>query len=502
MKDYKRTILVYLFSIIILFTNGCKNPVEISSPLSSITEETPIVSQSLTPTLSPTPVIKGNPDEGSEIGQIYEIGRFDWDLYDRNAGKPLLWKILDIKNGKALMILAEDLIEISEEFDQSDISADSLLLHRWLNFDFVNRSFGGYFLIYPYFFESVSRQFGDVKSEARFFLLNGEEKNIYFPNSSPVNTDLRPVMWFPLNNTNINYNDIWDFVLDQFIYRLKSHNLDNLIQMLGIYGKFDDANLKSYIDAARPFYEFLIDADFGDINVKSRKLNQYESGYEYVLEINVTTSQTDYFKVGSNLFEIKIGSDEANSIQYFRHVDEKIEIINYSSAGACKMAYEFFRDFVGNSSFDFDEITDLNDIVPDKETDKESYISFVSYLVRFLPTGDKSSVTLDELATMTKSALGIENIDFTMHQGYDVESDSVIIYGMGGTWFFCSQDNLVYDEQTGITIVDVSFYLDCAYTVVGRSYQFEMMDNGDGTFRIKSVKKTYDSGLPLAYGSI
>ena len=103
---------------------------------------------------------------------------------------------------------------------------------------------------------------------------------------------------------------------------------------------------------------------------------------------------------------------------------------------------------------------------------------------------------------MAKSALGIDNIDFKMHPGYDLEIDKVVIQGMGATWFFCSQDNLVYDKNTGTTIIDVSFYSDCTYTVAGRSYRYVIVDNEDGTFKIISILKTYDSGLPMAYGSI
>lgn len=503
----RKIVLFYVLILILgIVLSSCNPGTKISGP-----ETSSQTNQEVTPTSyefpQPTPeiteeIIKGNPNENSKIGQIYEIGRFDWNLYDKNAGKPLLWKILDIKNGKALMILTEDLMEITGEFDQTDISAESSALHSWLNFDFINRSFGRYMYGYPYYVENTSRLIGDENFDARFFLLNEAEKNIYFPDSSSVNTDLRPAMWFPLNDTNINYNDVWDFVLAQFIYRLKIHDLDNLMEMLGIYGRFDEADMKSYFDAARPKYEFLAMADFGDITIKSRELNQYENGYDYVLEIDVAKSQTDYFKVGSNLFEIKIGSDEANSIQYFRPLEKKVESLTFGSNGAGNLAYEFYRNFVRYSSFDFEEINDLNNIVPDKGFDEESYIRFVSDLVRFLPTRDKSSFTLDELAAMTKSALGIENIDFKMHPGYDAESSEVIIYGMGGVWFFCSQDNLVYDEQTGITNVDVSFYSDCAYTVAGRSYQYEIIDNKDGTFKIKSIKKTYDSGLPMASGSV
>ncbi len=64
MKNYKSAILIYSISIIILFANGCKTPIETVSPESSMTEETPIISQSSTPTIIPTPTTAMRAYEG------------------------------------------------------------------------------------------------------------------------------------------------------------------------------------------------------------------------------------------------------------------------------------------------------------------------------------------------------------------------------------------------------------------------------------------------------
>ena len=75
-----------------------------------------MTSQEITPTPDespePTPdiseeVIIGTPGGISKIGMVYEFGRFGWDIFDKNTGTPLRWKIMDKKDGRALLVLSE-----------------------------------------------------------------------------------------------------------------------------------------------------------------------------------------------------------------------------------------------------------------------------------------------------------------------------------------------------------------------------------------------------------
>ena len=79
-----------------------------------------------------------------QVGNIVTYGTFEQDNDLGNGKEPIEWNILDIQDGKALLVSQYALIEMPMDSKKNECTWGSSSLRKWLNQDFLNEAFSKY----------------------------------------------------------------------------------------------------------------------------------------------------------------------------------------------------------------------------------------------------------------------------------------------------------------------------------------------------------------------
>ena len=84
---------------------------------------------------------KSNPYSNVQVGDHIEFGSYEQDGDETNGAEPISWEVLDIEDGKAL-IISDYVLDVMEYHkDDEDITWADCTLRTWLNNDFYEEAF-------------------------------------------------------------------------------------------------------------------------------------------------------------------------------------------------------------------------------------------------------------------------------------------------------------------------------------------------------------------------
>ncbi len=78
---------------------------------------------------------------GIKVGDVIVLGRYEQDNNLKDGQEELEWKVLDIDNGKALIITKYIIDAIKYNDERVDVTWENCSLRKWLNDDFYNDTF-------------------------------------------------------------------------------------------------------------------------------------------------------------------------------------------------------------------------------------------------------------------------------------------------------------------------------------------------------------------------
>ena len=123
---------------------------------------------------------------GFKVGNIVSFGSYEQDNDKSNGAEPIEWRVLDVSDGKALLISLYGLDAKQYNSGLDAITWENCLLRKWLNEDFLSAAFSGdeqSRIVMTQVVNNDSAKFGTAggnDTEDRVFLLSYEEVNGYF----------------------------------------------------------------------------------------------------------------------------------------------------------------------------------------------------------------------------------------------------------------------------------------------------------------------------------
>lgn len=130
------------------------------------------------------------------VGQHLTFGRYEQDGDEANGAEIIQWSVLDLKDGKALLI-SDKLLDCKPYNDeQNEVTWETCTLRKWLNGDFINTAFSEseqkkivLSNIHNPYNPSYSTQ-GCANADDRVFVLSVDEVKKYFSSSDDSKTSI------------------------------------------------------------------------------------------------------------------------------------------------------------------------------------------------------------------------------------------------------------------------------------------------------------------------
>ena len=124
-----------------------------------------------------------------QVGQTITFGYFEQDNNIDNGSEPIEWEVLDVKEGKALIISKYSLVHKKYHGSWANVNWKTCSLRKWLNGDFLEVAFGSYdqkmivstTVILDEDLEGIKQ---DNNTTDKVFLLSVSEANKYFRSES------------------------------------------------------------------------------------------------------------------------------------------------------------------------------------------------------------------------------------------------------------------------------------------------------------------------------
>ncbi len=138
-------------------------------------------------TVPASPVQAENPFSGLSVGSTVYFGRYEQDNNYNNGSEPILWKVLDIRNGKALLLSVYGLETMAYHYQSQTMTWENCTLRQYLNSNFYNGVFNDQerpFIAESYLANNSSSHYGTYGGNATYdhvFLLSIDELRYYFP---------------------------------------------------------------------------------------------------------------------------------------------------------------------------------------------------------------------------------------------------------------------------------------------------------------------------------
>ncbi len=517
----KKAIACFITIIFILtiLTSGCQNEINISNLSDENSDELYTPSGTITPlpsptpakepTLTPTPKITDLFDhrviETIEKGDLFSFGTSDWGKEvskTPNENFEFIWKVVDFTGTEAVLVLNEDFGIIRETFEDESLSHYNPALLKWLNTTFFNETFklGWNHMWMQFIKQDIETAEGVMKY--RVFILDNEQQLKFFGAGSGIDFISRPAIKVELDRKNLQYKASYEIVLEQFIYRLSINDLDSLVFMLGAKRRHGEMFEEENRTKIFPAYSFLEDVSIENIRISKETIKEYHG--EYQIEIDVSKSDTKHFVPGISIWDVWIGDYESGYIDYFRPSQNAVEVISRESDPVTYLAYAYGLFLAPYSFANGNKIEDFNMIFEEKYDSQDENDKRLSSIVFFIGKSTKSSdykITVPSFLEQADKILGIKEIDFKGHRNFNENTNEVGYDFLGGYWMYASEDFREYDENTNTYEIELTYYSDAAYYLPAMTLKFQIKENPDGSLRILSVEKIYDSGLSPASGS-
>ena len=84
---------------------------------------------------------EGQPGSSDVIGRIVTFGRYEQDGNEANGPEPIEWIVLDVQEGKALLLSRYGLDHLPYNAEEKNVTWESCSLRKWLNGEFLQAAF-------------------------------------------------------------------------------------------------------------------------------------------------------------------------------------------------------------------------------------------------------------------------------------------------------------------------------------------------------------------------
>ena len=128
MKKFIKLTVTALAGAVIIASTGCAN------------SGSPVVQSSDNESETVTTETTVEEDDGISVGDHIMFGNYPQN--NGNDSEPVEWRVLEIKDGKALVISEYLLEPKAYNIELSDVTWENSSLRKWLNGDFYDKAFG------------------------------------------------------------------------------------------------------------------------------------------------------------------------------------------------------------------------------------------------------------------------------------------------------------------------------------------------------------------------
>ncbi len=270
-------------------------------------------------------------------------------------------------------------------------------------------------------------------------------------------------------------------IADDFLTSLKNGETEKIIKFLNIN--------------AVGAYDFLKNVQIESYNITGEN-EIADSAVRYKVELSVAKSGTLLFSTGKSLWDLEV---RGHDIALFQPSDG----INGRDFPICPDEKEalFCERFSTILNY-FDTANDFNTIVPDP-ADRTLYNSFCHNLTAFLlddlpSESEGGKILAKDVQKTAKKILGITSLDLTKFDAYKAEDNTITLNDRGFPGYVGALSFKAKGKQEKEWIVIIDYYTDSAQLLKGRTVEYTVRENDDGSFTLLSTRKTYDSGYALA----
>lgn len=283
-------------------------------------------------------------------------------------------------------------------------------------------------------------------------------------------------------------------IVSEFMDGLLYHNADVLVQ----YGGARSFSAYSFLDGVCLTDWKII--DFSDYE-KSGDFQDNDKIYTFKIKMNISESSSELFPVGESVWLLDVSDTDKSYFSYFapEGAEEKTvladSVDSLDASAAVKMCYAY------TSAFDW---ICGDDMVPDRECvnnqiEKErlvcNLLEFCNYFdVDGGQTDSEMSYSAEWLKESSEKLLGITELDFSGITIYNAEDNTLKNNILKYSWGYATLDSEQYDKENGVHTVVMDWYADTIFLSKAFTVKYTLSDNGDGTMRLLSSEKIYDSG--------
>lgn len=283
-------------------------------------------------------------------------------------------------------------------------------------------------------------------------------------------------------------------IVSEFMDGLLYHKPDVLVQ----YGGARSLSAYSFLDGVcLTDWEII---DFADYE-NSGEFQDNDKIYTFKIKMNISESSSELFPVGESVWLLDVSDTDKSYFSYFAPEDAEEKTVladsvdSLDASTAVKMCYAY------TSAFDW---ICGDDMVPDREAvdNRIEQERLVCNLLEFCnyfdgeggQTDSEMNYSVQWLKDSAEKLLGITDLDFSgiplYNSGEDTLKNNILKY----SWGYAILDSEEYDEENGVHTVVMDWYADTIFLSKAFSVKYTLSDNSDGTMRLLSSEKLYDSG--------
>lgn len=278
--------------------------------------------------------------------------------------------------------------------------------------------------------------------------------------------------------------------MDGFLY----HDHDVLVQ----YGGARSLSAYSFLDGVcLTDWEII---DFSDYE-NSGNFQDNDKIYTFKIKMNISESSSELFPVGESVWFLDVSDTDKSYFSYFAPEGAEKKTILADSVDSLEVSSAVKMCYAYTSAFDW---ICGDDMVPDREAvdnkiEKERLVcNLLEFCNYFDSSGDPSdndmSYSAEWLKDSAEKLLGITELDFTGITLYNAGDDTLKNNILKYSWGYATLESEQYDEDNGVHTVVIDWYADTIFLSKAFTVKYTLSDNSDGTMRLLSSEKIYDSG--------
>ena len=243
-------------------------------------------------------------------------------------------------------------------------------------------------------------------------------------------------------------------------------------------------------------YKFLTDLKLESYNIVE-EIEVYSSVMKYVVQLDITESNSDFFPVGRSSWELEVDYLFRGKVILFKPVGKDLNRLEFDNQNKdvnfCADFFELLEPYIISAS-------DLNKMVPEIK-DADSYNDFLELMIIFLRRYGlpEENTPADSVMAEAKKVLGITEIDLQKYNQYHEDDRTVSTRMTSGIVHCGSLSSREYDPQTKQSAITLDYYSDSAHLLKGKTVKFIVKENEDKSFTMLSIEVLYDSDLELTY---